>query len=147
MYSHILIPTDGSELSKRAAEAGIALAKALNARVTGLYAEPAATPVVFENFIPLRYVSPDQHAAAIERAAKRYLGVIEAAAAKAGVRCESVRLTSEYPAETILDVAKRRKCDLIVMASHGHKGLTGLLIGSETQKVLTHARIPVLVYR
>jgi nucleotide-binding universal stress UspA family protein len=119
----------------------------MGARVTGLFAEPAPTPIVYDRFLPLRQVSPEAHAVAIERAAKRYLGVIEAAAAKAGVSCETVRLTSEYPAETILEVAKRRKCDLIVMASHGHTGLAGLLLGSETQKVLTHAKIPVLVYR
>jgi nucleotide-binding universal stress UspA family protein len=147
MFSHILIPTDGTEHSKRAAEAGVALAKAVGARVTGLYAEPAPTPVVYKNFLPVRYVSPDEHAAAIERAADRYLGVIEAAAAAAGVQCKTIRLTSEYPAETILDVARRRKCDLIVMASHGHTGLAGLLLGSETQKVLTHAKIPVLIFR
>ena len=147
MFKHILIPTDGSEQSRRAAEAGVALAKALGARVTGLFAEPAPTPIVYDKFLPLRHISPEVHAAAIERTAKRYLGVIEAAAAKAGVSCETVRRTSEFPAETILEVAKRRKCDVIVMASHGHRGLAGLLLGSETQKVLTHAKIPVLVYR
>jgi nucleotide-binding universal stress UspA family protein len=147
MFTHILIPTDGSEPSKRAVEAGVALAKALGARVTGMYAAPAPTPVVFKNFLPVGYSPPDEHAAAIERAARRYLGVIEAAAAAAGVACDTVHLTSEYPADTILDVAKRRKCDLVFMASHGHTGLAGLLLGSETQKVLAHAKIPVLVYR
>ena len=147
MFKHILIPTDGSEQSKRAVVAGIALAKAVGARVTGVYAAPAPTPIVYENFLPVGYSPPEEHAAAIERAAKRFLGVIEEAAAEAGVPCETVHLTSEYAAETILDVAKRRKCDLIVMASRSHTGLAGLLLGSETQKVLAHAKIPVLVYR
>lgn len=147
MFKHILIPTDGSGQSTRAARAGVALAKALGASVTGVFAEPAPTPVVYRNFVPLRHMSAEEHAAAIARAAKRYLGVIEATAKKAGVACKTVHVTSEYPAETILDIARRRKCDLIFMASHGHRGLAGLLLGSETQKVLTHTRIPVLVYR
>jgi nucleotide-binding universal stress UspA family protein len=147
MFKHILIPTDGSELSKRAAEAGVALAKALGARVTGFHAEPAPTPVVYDDFIPVRHISPETHAAASGRAARRYLAVIEAAAAKAGVPCETVHLTSEYPADAILDAARRRKCDVIFMASHGRSGFAALVLGSETQKVLTHAKIPVVVYR
>ena len=79
--------------------------------------------------------------------AARYLGAIEKAAQQAGVPCASVTVTGEYPADTILATAARRKCDLIVMASHGRRGLAGVLLGSETQKVLTHAKVPVLVVR
>jgi nucleotide-binding universal stress UspA family protein len=147
MYKHILIPTDGSPQSARAAVAGVEFAKAVGARVTGLYAAPAPTPLVYENIIPVRYMTPDEHAEMIARSAKRNLGVIEDAAKAAGVPCECLSVTSEYPAETILATAKRRKCDLVFMASHGRQGITAILLGSETQKVLTHSRIPVFVYR
>ena len=81
------------------------------------------------------------------RAAARYLGVIEKAAKSAGVPSECVRITSDFPADVILQTATKRRCDLIVMASHGRRGLSAVLLGSETQKVLTHAKLPVLVYR
>jgi nucleotide-binding universal stress UspA family protein len=147
MYKHILIPTDGSRLSHRAAVAGVKLARALGARVTGLFAAPAATPLVYRDLLPVGYGTPEQNAALIKRATLRHLAVIERAARAAGVPCETVSVTDDFPADAILAVAKRRKCDLIIMASHGRRGLSGVLLGSETQKVLTHARIPVLVCR
>ncbi|HET9823060.1 MAG TPA: universal stress protein [Burkholderiaceae bacterium] len=146
-YQHILLPTDGSPLSERAARAGIDLASALGARVTALYVAPAPTPVVFEGLMPVGLMTSEEHAAAIERAAARFLGVIQKAAQDAGVPFEGLSVTSEYPAETIVDTAVKRHCDLIFMASHGRKGVTALLLGSETAKVLTHARTPVLVHR
>jgi nucleotide-binding universal stress UspA family protein len=147
MYKHILIPTDGSKLSQRAVVAGVKLARALGARVTGLFAAPAATPLVYRDLLPVGYGTPQQNAALIKRATLRHLAVIERAAKAAGVRCETVCVTDDFPADAILAQAKRRKCDLIFMASHGRGGLKGVLLGSETQKVLTHARIPVLVCR
>jgi nucleotide-binding universal stress UspA family protein len=147
MYKHILLPTDGSPLSARAVAAGVKLAKAVGARVTGLFVAPAPTPLVYERFVPVGYMTPEQHATLIERAAARYLGVIEKAAKAAGVPCECVRITSDFPADVILQTATKRRCDLIVMASHGRRGLSAVLLGSETQKVLTHAKLPVLVYR
>jgi nucleotide-binding universal stress UspA family protein len=147
MYRHLLIPTDGSALSGHAIAQGIALAKATGARVTGLFVAPAPTPLVFEGLVPVDYLQPDEHAALNARAAARYLGVIEKAAVQAGVPFEGVTLTGEYPAEAILETAKKRQCDVIVMASHGRRGLAGVLLGSETQKVLTHAKVPVLVCR
>jgi nucleotide-binding universal stress UspA family protein len=147
MYKHILLPTDGSKLSARAVAQGIALARLTGARVTGLFVAPAPTPLVFEGLRPVAYVQPEEHAAMTRRAAAKYLGAIEKAAAEAGVPCETVTIEGEYPAETIIDLATRRKCDLIVMASHGRRGLAGVLLGSETQKVLTHAKAPVLVCR
>ena len=147
MYKHILLPTDGSPLSARAVAAGVKLAKAVGARVTGLFVAPAPTPLVYERFVPVGYMTLEQRAALIERAAARYLGVIEKAAKSAGVPCECVRITSDFPADVILQTATKRRCDLIVMASHGRRGLSAVLLGSETQKVLTHAKLPVLVYR
>jgi nucleotide-binding universal stress UspA family protein len=147
MYQHILIPTDGSALSGHAVSQGIALAKAIGAHVTGLFVAPAPTPLVFEGLVPVDYMQPEAHAALSARAAARALGVIEKAAQQAGVASECLSVTGEFPAEAILEAAAKRKCDLIVMASHGRRGLAGVLLGSETQKVLTHARVPVLVCR
>ena len=147
MYKHILIPTDGSTLSAHAVAQGIKLAKSIGARVTGLFAAPAPTPVVFEGAVPVALMQPDEHAALTARAAARYLSVIEKAAKRAGIAYEGVTVTNEYPAEAILKVAAQRHCDLIVMASHGRRGLAGVLLGSETQKVLTHGKLPVLVCR
>jgi nucleotide-binding universal stress UspA family protein len=147
MYKHILLPTDGSKLSAHAIAQGVALARATGGRITGLFVAPAPTPLVFEGLLPVAYLQPDEHSALTRRAAEKYLGAIEKAAAEAGVSCETLSVEGEYPADTILDIASRRKCDLIVMASHGRRGLAGVLLGSETQKVLTHAAVPVLVCR
>jgi nucleotide-binding universal stress UspA family protein len=147
VYTHILLPNDGSTASKQAIVAGVALAKALGARVTGFHAMPPATPLRFGKTLSRAYMAPDERAKANEHAAKLCLGAIERAAAAADVRCETVRVTSDFPADAILEVARKRKCDLIFMASHGHRGIAALLLGSETQKVLTHAKIPVLVHR
>ena len=147
MYKHILIPTDGSALSRNAIANGVKLAKSVGARVTGLFAAPPATPVVYKNFVPVDYMTPRKHAEMIEKIAAKYLGIIERAAKHAGVRCRCIHLTSDFPADAILAVAQKRKCDLIFMASHGRRGLAGVLLGSETQKVLTHSKIPVLVSR
>ncbi|MBK6469594.1 MAG: universal stress protein [Betaproteobacteria bacterium] len=147
MYRHLLIPTDGSALSGHAIAQGMALAKATGARVTGLFVSPAPTPLVFEGLVPVDYLQPDEHAELNARAAARYLGAMEQAAQEAGVPFEGVSLTGEYPAEAILETAKKRRCDVIVMASHGRRGLAGMLLGSETLKVLTHTKVPVLVCR
>lgn len=147
MYTHILIPTDGSELSARAVAQGVAVAKAMGARISGLFVAPAPTPVVFEGLLPVGYMQPEEHAALSVRAARRHLDVIRRAARRAGVAFEAVTVTGEYPAEAIVRAATERQCDLIVMASHGRRGLAGIVLGSETQKVLTHASVPVLVCR
>ncbi len=147
MYQHLLIPTDGSKLSDRAALAGVKLAAALGARVTGLFVAPPATPVVYQRLLPVKYMTPDEHAALIERAAKRCLGVIHKAADAAGVRCDCISLTGDFPAEAIVQTAAKRKCDLIFMASHGRRGVAAVLLGSQTHKVLAHAKLPVLVHR
>ncbi len=147
MYKNILIPTDGSALSRAAIANGVKLAKALGANVTGFFAAPAPTPLVYRGLMPVGYMTPEEHAALIEKTAARYLGVVEKAAKAAGVRCKCIHVTDEFPADAILVMAKKEKCDLIFMASHGRRGLSSVLLGSETQKVLTHSKIPVLVYR
>ena len=147
MYKHILLPTDGSAASRRAVEAGVALAKSTGARVTGLFAVPPATPILFRDKLPAGYATPRKNEALLSRAAESHLDVIRAAAKKAGVRCEVLSVKSDYPADSILKIARQAKCDLIVMASRGRGGLRGVLLGSETQKVLNASPVPVLVYR
>jgi nucleotide-binding universal stress UspA family protein len=147
MYKHILVPTDGSEQSVRAIGHAVALAQATGARLTGLFVTPAPTPLVFEGLLPVDYMQPEEHAALSTRAAARYLDAIEKRAAAAGVPCTGVTVTGEYVADAILQQAAKCKCDLIVMASHGRRGLRGVLLGSETQKVLAGAKVPVLVCR
>jgi nucleotide-binding universal stress UspA family protein len=147
MFKHILIPTDGSEASNRAIAAGVELAKKLHAKVTGLFVAPPATPMFYGKFMPIRYMPPDEHAELIERTAREYLGVIEEACAAAKIPVEAVTVTGDFPADEILKAAKERKVDAIFMASHGHRGMSAVLLGSETQKVLTHAELPVIVYR
>jgi len=148
MFKHILIPTDGSKLSNEAAEAGVRLAKALGARVTGFFAAPPATPIVYKALLPVGYATPDEHQKMIEKTARSCLGVIEKAAKAAGVPCETASVTSDFPADAIIAAATKRRCDLVFMASHGRRGLRrSSLLGSETQKVLSNGKLPVLVYR
>ncbi len=147
MYKHILVPTDGSPRSKQAIESAVALAKALGARVTGLFAAPPATPILFGGALPAGYATPRENEKLIAKAADAHLAVIEKAARAAGVRCDTVRVKSDYPADAIVAEARKQRCDLIVMASHSRRGLKGLLLGSEAQKVLANAKIPVLIHR
>jgi nucleotide-binding universal stress UspA family protein len=147
MYKHILIPTDGSALSRKAIANAVKLAKSVGAKVTGFFASPPATPLVYKDFLPVNYMTPGEHARIIEKNAAKYLSVIEQAAKRAGVRCKCIHVTSDFPADAILAVAKKQKCDLIFMASHGRRGIAGVLLGSETQKVLVDSKIPVLISR
>lgn len=147
MYKNILIPTDGSALSRAAIAAGVKLAKAVGAKVTAVHAAPPATPLIYKDLLPVGYMTPDEHAAVINKALQRYLGVVEKAAKAAGVRCKSVHATSDFPAEVILTTAAKEKCDLIFIASHGRRGLSRALLGSQAQKVLSGSKIPVLVHR
>jgi nucleotide-binding universal stress UspA family protein len=147
MFKNILIPTDGSSLSQKAVVQGVALAKSVGAKVTAFFAAPPATPIVYRDHLPVGYATPGEHEEMIRTTAAKYLGVVERAAKKAGISCESVHVTSDYPEEGILKVAQKKKCDLIVMATHGQGGLRGMFIGSVTQKVLNQAKIPVMVFR
>ncbi|MGE3992411.1 universal stress protein [Pseudorhodoplanes sp.] len=147
MFKTILIPTDGSPLSRKAATGGIALAKATGAKIVGLFAAPPATPIIYRDSMPVGYATPREHEAIIEKIIEKNLGFVERAASKAGVPCKVIHVTSDFPDEAILKVAKERKCDLIVMGSHGKSGLRGILVGSVTQKVLNQAKIPVMVFR
>ena len=145
MFKHILLPTDGSELSDAAIRKGIRFAKSIGARVTGFYAMPEFH--IFTYKTEMLEDTKEQFARDSKAHADKYLAVIEKAAQEAGVACDTVRVTSDQPHKAILKAAQDAGCDLIMLASHGRRGVQGLLLGSETQKVLTHTRIPVLVVR
>ena len=148
MYSHLLIATDGSKLSAKGVRAGIALAKALGAPVTGVFVtEPYRPPVYGEVSVYLPELTPARYLKAATAEAKQALAVVERAAKKAGVSCATVVVTGDQAWRGIVRTARSKKCDLIVMASHGRGGVAGLLIGSQTNKVLTHSKTPVLVCR
>ena len=147
MFKNILIPTDGSPVAAKAIRAGVALAKEMGARVTAFYAiEPPPTHLYGEGYLAERSLVAELERRAREIAQKSVDEVSEAAKA-AGVPCEAVIGKSVVPYKGIIDAAEKAHCDAVFMASHGHRGLTGLLIGSVTQKVLTHSKIPVLVFR
>jgi len=145
MYKHILIPTDGSDLSWMSMRQGIAFAKSLNARVTALTVSPTFRAVTVDPVMVAD--TPEQYRKDCEAAAARYLGAATGAAEEMGVTCESVHVVNDYPYQAIIETAQSKGCDLIFMASHGRRGVAALLLGSETTKVLTHSKIPVLVYR
>ncbi len=148
MFKNILVPTDGSALSRKAIKGAVRLAKEQNARVTGLFvASPYQPRAVGDDIAVTRFVTPQQHAENVRAQARRHLEAVEKAAAAAGVPCDALHVMNSYPHEGIVRTAERRKCDLIYMASHGRRGISRLLLGSETSKVLAHSTIPVLVCR
>jgi nucleotide-binding universal stress UspA family protein len=148
MFKHILLPTDGSKLSDRAVQRGIEFAKAVKAKVTAVHAVPEFRMIVEEGFIsPMSAELKNRFERDSHEHAKKMLAKVQKAAKAAGVKCETVALVSDFPYKQIIETAKKKKCDLIVMASHGRKGLSSLLLGSETAKVLTHSKVPVLVVR
>ena len=149
MYKHILVPTDGSELSDKAVEAAIKLAQLLGARITAFHAmEPYPLQGAYAaEASGVAELQPEIFAERSEEYAKRVLETCKKAADAAKVECNTAYATSRSPSHAIVEKARTENCDLIVMASHGRRGLEGFLLGSETQKVLTHSSIPVLVYR
>lgn len=148
MYRHILVPTDGSELSQKAIRTAARLAKIIGARLTGAYVmAPYAPPSYSEGVVYMPEASPKRYKEASEREAKKALAAVEVEGQAAGVAVKTVVLTADNPWQGIIRTAGAKKCDLVVMASHGRRGISALLLGSETTKVLTHSKIPVLVCR
>jgi nucleotide-binding universal stress UspA family protein len=148
MFKHIMLPTDGSELSNAAVQEGIRFAKSIGARVTGICVMPNQHPFFYEGMSAEVYLELQaEKRKELRKVAEAFLSVVEKGAREAGVPCNAVVETSDHPYEAIVQVAERAGCDLIMMASHGRKGVKAVLLGSETQKVLTHSKIPVLVYR
>lgn len=147
MFKQILVATDGSKLSQKAIRIAVRLARSTGAGVTGAYVIEPYVPPQGEAAIYVAGLSRARYTALTRRESRKALAALEIHAGTAGVACRGIALTANTPWEGIIRAAKRGKCDLIVMSSHGRRGLAGLILGSETTKVLTHTRIPVLVCR
>ena len=145
MFKHILIPTDGSDLSRKALLYAIQLAKESKAKVTALTVRP---PYVIGSMDMIGVVGgQDEFEAETQRYAEYALTQAKMAGEAAGVPVETIQDVGDQPYRSIIDCAKANDCDLIVMASHGRRGVSALILGSETAKVLTHSHVPVLVFR
>jgi nucleotide-binding universal stress UspA family protein len=144
MFKRVLVPTDGSELSGKAIDAAVELAKGMKASLVGV---TAVEPYSYSSLSEYRPETLEDYERRMDEVAAQRLGRITDVAARAGVAVETVVAKTFSPYEGIIDTAKEKSCDLIVMASHGRRGLNAVLLGSETQKVLTHSKIPVMVYR
>ena len=145
MYKHLLIATDGSELAQKAVDHGLALAKALDAKATVAYVTEPWAAVAYGEYA-VAYPPGEYEKNAASQAA-RVLTAAAATAEKTGARCETLHVKDQFPAEGIIEAAKKKGCDLIVMASHGRRGLTRLLLGSQAVGVVTQSSIPVLICR
>ena len=145
MFKHILLPTDGSELSEVAIRKAMQFARSINAKVTGLHVIPKFH--VFTYRSDMLEDTRAQFELYSKAEAEKYLGVISAMAKEAGVTCEVRSVVGGYPHQAIVQVAQESGCDVIVMASHGRSGVQAILLGSETSKVLVHSKLPVLVLR
>ena len=147
MYKKILIPTDGSALSTKAAHAGIELARQCNAEVVGVHVAPVYQyPVNVEIIVP-SYPSEEEYRIAMLRQGENYLDSIRKEADSLGVTFSGTTLFSDKVASCLIQVAEEQGCDLIFIGSHGRSGLEQFLLGSVTNKILSSCRIPVLVYR
>ena len=147
MYKNILIPTDGSPLSKKAIRLGVALAKSINARVTGCFVIEPFQPYYVGEYYPPDMPTAEEFMRRARETGEKYLEQVEKAARAAGLAYSGMVVKARAPYLGIVEAAKKGRCDLIFMASHGRRGLSGLLLGSETHKVLIHSKIPVLVSR
>ena len=147
MYKHILIPTDGSDLSLKAVQHGILLAKAVGAKVTSI---AVVSPVLLFDLEPDKFAEPSEewgYKPQLESFASKCLDQVKTVAVANDVTCNVMYVEHDHPYQAIIESATNEHCDLIVMASHGRGGLSAIVLGSETVKVLTHSTIPVLVCR
>jgi len=147
MYKHILVATDGSKLSAKAVAQAIDLAQTLGAGLTALYASPDYPLPAYSDGVAFEPMSRKEYATLCKKEGDKILGVVAMKAESAGLEFNTVHAIAPTPWEAILSAARKNKCDAIVMASHGRRGVSALLLGSETQKVLTHSKLPVLVVR
>ncbi len=144
MYKRILVPTDGSDITSKAVQTAVALAKLTGAEI---YTIGVKEPFPYSAISEMQPVPPQEFYDAQERIASKHVKATTDAAKAAGLTAHGHTVEALHPWEAIIDHAKSKKCDLIVMASHGRRGVSALLLGSETQKVLTHSALPVLVVR
>jgi len=144
MFKRILFPTDGSEVTAKALTTAVDLARSQSAQI---FALAVKEPFPYSTITEMQPMPPQEFFDSQERFAEMHLQQVHEACKAAGIACTAESVESLHPWEAILEQARALECDLIVMASHGRRGLAGLLLGSETQKVLTHSDIPVLVVR
>lgn len=147
MYKQILVATDGSKLSSKAVSHAISLAQALGAGLTAFYASPDYPLPAYADGVVYEPVSKKEYAALAKKEAEKILAEVHDKAVAAGLECTTAHAIASAPWEAILAAARKSKADAIVMASHGRRGVSALLLGSETQKVLTHSKVPVIVVR
>ena len=145
MFRNILVPTDGSKLSRGAARRAVALAKATGAKITGFHAAPTYRFEFYTDYVPPSMMLPAEHAARAKKIAKRHLDVLKRMAEAQGVRFAGEYALSDFPGEAIVAAARKYRCDGIVMGSRGRSGVASVLLGSETQTVLSKAKVPVVV--
>jgi len=144
MYQRILVPTDGSEITAKAVQTAIGLARSLGAQ---LHTISVKEPFPYSAISEMQPTPPQEFYDAQERIASSRVQQVLHAAEAANLSCEAHTVEALHPWEAIVEYAKQQQCDLIVMASHGRRGMAALLLGSETQRVLTHSTVPVLVVR
>lgn len=147
MFRNILIPTDGSTLSRKAVKKAVALAGKTHARVTGFHVTPSYRLNIYVDYMPSDFTLPREYEELQKKVATHHLETISKECRAAGVPCTTHFVSSDFAADAIVKAAKKYKCDLIAMASHGRSGLSRIFLGSETQKVLANTTIPVLVLR
>ncbi|MGZ5595561.1 MAG: universal stress protein [Usitatibacter sp.] len=149
MFKRILVPVDDSPLATKAAKYAAKLARSSGARITSVHVIPEFRPPAFvDGVVPYpELYSPEEYRKSTERYARMLLAKVEAIAKKERVKCDGVFVTDDHPWRAIIKAARRARCDVIVMASHGRRGIAAVVLGSETTKVLTHSKIPVLVCR
>ena len=144
MFKRILVPTDGSDITAKAIDTAVTLAKSVGAK---LYTISVKEPFPYSAISEMQPTPPQEFFDAQERIAAKRIQAVREACEAAGVPCDAHSVEALHPWEAIIEHAQRMECDLVVMASHGRRGVTALLLGSETQKVLTHSKVPVLVVR
>jgi nucleotide-binding universal stress UspA family protein len=147
MYRKILITTDGSAVSKHTACAGVKFAQQMGAEILALFVAPEYQYPVYVEIIPPSYPSEDEYVEQMKRMGNEHLSSILRAAQDCGLKAESITAFSDSTALKIVDIADQQQCDLIFMGSHGRSGWGQLLLGSVTNKVLSHTQKPVLVHR
>jgi nucleotide-binding universal stress UspA family protein len=147
MFKNVLLPTDGSRVARKAIRAGVALAKELGAKVTAYYALETVQPYIYSEGVVISTAMLKDFDLQARAQGAKYLAEVEKAARAAGVRCQTLMTRPATTHQGIVAAAKKQKCDVIFMASHGRGEFAALLLGSVTQKVLAHSKLPVLVYR
>lgn len=147
MYTKILVATDGSTLSKKAVNSAIAMAALMNAELIALKVVPRYPQSYFEGGVTVQAAEVDRVEKAWVDHGQAIVDAVQKTALSKGVKAKGITVKSDVVSDAVIATAKKYKCDLIVMASHGRKGIKRVLLGSETQQVLTHTHIPVLVLR